>query len=122
MSRLVQIGRVVAGTALAASSLAVINVSSAYAIDCSQSFVDNSPNSTLIAKPNSPYRKGPGAACAEVPGSPRSGQANVYCYKLNEFGHRWFYARDLSEPQITGWIWEGNTEGIAGVQPRRCGA
>ncbi|GAB3953794.1 hypothetical protein GCM10029976_094680 [Kribbella albertanoniae] len=120
MSRLVNIGRVVAGTALAASSLAVINVSSAHAIDCSQSFPDNSPNSVLIAKPDSAYHTGPGAACAVK--DHRSGQANILCYKFNEFGHRWFYARDLSTPNLTGWIWEGNTEGIAGVQPRRCGA
>lgn len=117
MIKMVNVGRVIAGTALVGSSLAVINVGAAHAVDCSQHFGDKDANSVLYTAGSVPYHTGPGGACAVK--SNRSGRADIHCWKYNEYGNVWYYARDISSGTI-GWVWSGNVSSTAGGPHARC--
>ncbi|GAA1696594.1 hypothetical protein GCM10009745_48320 [Kribbella yunnanensis] len=116
MIKLASAGRVLAGAALVGSSLAVVNMGAAHAIDCSQSFPDRDTNSVLWTDGSVPYHTGPAGQCASVN---KSGHANIFCYKYNEFGNLWYYAKDTSSG-YKGWVFSGNVASTAGGPHARC--
>ncbi|MFC9688208.1 hypothetical protein ACFTSF_06675 [Kribbella sp. NPDC056951] len=116
MIKLASAGRVLAGAALVGSSLAVVNMGAAHAIDCTQSPSVRDSNSTLVTRGSVPYHTGPAAQCASVN---RSGHASIYCQKLNEFGNLWYYAKDTSSGH-KGWVWAGNVQSTSGGPHLHC--
>jgi hypothetical protein len=118
MIKLASVGRVIAGTALVGSSLAVVDAGAAHAaIDCTQAFPDKDPDSLLVTLQPAAYHTGPGGECLTK--AMRSGVADIYCAKFNARGQLWYYARHLDSGTI-GWVWGGNVDGTRSRPHERC--